>query len=211
MMGTEKAVGNWQCWVPLLWWNVPKNHLKGYLWSLLFRNLRNEYGHYHKGWWPWSIQIVTPVFTPNLPRGQNMDLPCSLCPHYINKMCLKDQSLKTQGSVPKTELKGEGQCGKVVNSRGSTCVFLFLSLLLHVSPKPPQHLPTKHPRLAASPWGAVSQLLWMLLIFTLLSSHSFCTKTHLVVSCPQKKGSERPCISYKAQPSFLDVKKKVNL
>lgn len=96
-----------------------KNRLRGYLSSLLFRNLRNDYGRYYKG------QILTPVFTPDLPRGHNMDLPYSLYLNYISKVCLKGQSLKTQVSVPKTELKGEGQCGEGGNSRGSPCVFLL--------------------------------------------------------------------------------------
>lgn len=49
---------------------------------------------------------------PNPPRGQNIDFPDYFYLNYINKMCLKSQSLKTQGSIPKAELKGEGQCGE---------------------------------------------------------------------------------------------------
>lgn len=140
---------NWQCWVPLLWGNVPKNHLGCCLWRSLFRSLRNDYRHYCKG------QILTPVLTPDLPRGQNVDLPCSLYPRYINKMCLKGQSLKSQGSGPKAELKG-GQWGEWVNSRGSPCVFplsfCYFMFPQTTSDSPPQSIPG---------WWLLPEELWV--------------------------------------------------
>lgn len=150
--------------------------------------------------WQRSSQVIAPVFTSDLPKGHNAKLSWSLHSNYIKKMCpgISPAGLRVQCWK---QSWGEKELRKVVSSRGSVCLSLsFLSLSLQISPQAGlSFFPSKPHRSAAFP----PQELWVsslceLFIFTLLPSHRVCAKTHLGVSCPWNKGSERHYISYKA-------------
>lgn len=206
---TKKPVENWQCQLHPHWWKVTKNHPRSYLWSSWFRSLRNDYGGCSMGPTVHTDPDLISVFTSDLPGAPNMKLSYSLHPNYQSKMCLNISLAGLGAQYWKQRMKREGLHCKVVNSRGSSCVFL-LSFSLHVFPKL---------ALASSLQSFTGRLLFpeesesapsesfSLLLF---SSHWVCTQTHLGVSCPWRKEVKGTVFPIQLN-FFLCVKRKRNL